>query len=231
MNRVLLIDDDTELASLLTELLQYDDFQLDAVHDGQNGLQQALLGQHELVLLDVMLPQLNGFEVLKQLRQQSSVPVIMLTARGEPADRVLGLEHGADDYLPKPFTEAELVARMKAVLRRYQPAQQELGDSLVSAGVEVNIAKQTALWQQQDLQMTSAELAILACLMDNPGQPVDKETLSLKALGRRLMPFDRSVDMHVSHVRKKLAEHLPEVPIKTLRGRGYSWSAEVVRSS
>ncbi|GGA89027.1 DNA-binding response regulator [Neiella marina] len=230
MNRVLLIDDDTELASLLTELLQYEGYQIDAVHDGQTGLQKGLEGQHELILLDVMLPQLNGFEVLKQLRQQSTVPVIMLTARGEPADRVLGLEHGADDYLPKPFTEAELVARMKAVLRRYQPAQ-DLGDGLLSAGVSVNIAKQTAHWQHQDLSMTSAELAILACLMENPGQPVDKETLSLRALGRRMMPFDRSIDMHVSHVRKKLAEYLDEVPIKTLRGRGYSWSAEVVRSS
>lgn len=230
MSRVLLIDDDIDLANLLQELLQYEGFELDAVHDGEAGLELAKAGQHELILLDVMLPKLNGFQVLKQLRQHSSIPVVMLTARGEPADRVLGLEHGADDYLPKPFTEAELVARMKAVLRRYQPAQ-EMGDLLQSQGVTVHVGKQEALWQGESLNLTSAELAILACLMSSPGQPVDKEVLSMNALGRRLMPFDRSVDMHVSHVRKKLAEYLAEVPIKTMRGRGYCWSAEVSRSS
>ncbi|MBW8192271.1 response regulator [Neiella marina] len=230
MSRILLIDDDIDLASLLKELLQYEGYELDAVHDGAAGLALAKTGQHELVLLDVMLPKLNGFELLKQLRQHSSIPVIMLTARGEPADRVLGLEHGADDYLPKPFTEAELVARMKAVLRRYQPAQ-DMGELLQSLGLSVHIGKQEVQWQGEMLSLTSAELAMLACLMESPGQPVDKETLSQHALGRRLMPFDRSVDMHVSHVRKKLADYLPEVPIKTMRGRGYCWSAEVTRSA
>ncbi|MCM2681051.1 response regulator [Echinimonas agarilytica] len=227
---VLLIDDDAELAQLLTELLNYEGFRVTAVNDGAEGLAMAQREQHALVLLDVMLPSLNGFQVLKQLRQKSAVPVIMLTARGEPADRVLGLEHGADDYLPKPFTEAELIARMKAVMRRFQVQSSSTSETLNSEGVQLSVSKQTAKFNGHDLELTAAELAILAELLQDAGQVVDKEHLSLQALGRKLMPFDRSVDMHVSHLRKKLSKHDESVPIKTIRGKGYIWTAEVQRS-
>lgn len=233
MTRVLLIDDDMELAQLLTELLRYEEFDLTAVHTGTEGLALAQSSDFAMILLDVMLPGLNGFQLLKELRKSSQIPVIMLTARGEPADRVLGLEHGADDYLPKPFTEAELIARMKAVMRRYQvvePAVSNGGDGFVSEGLTLSVGQQTARCQGQDLELTAAELAILAELLTQAGQPVDKDTLSEKALGRRLMPFDRSIDMHVSHIRKKLADVMDPVPIKTIRGKGYVWTASTMRS-
>lgn len=232
MVKVLLIDDDEELSQLLAELLSYEGFELTAIHNGSDGLMKAKSEEFALVLLDVMLPGLNGFQLLKRLRESSQVPVIMLTARGEPADRVLGLEHGADDYLPKPFTEAELIARMKAVMRRYQVAAQPTGgegEAYCSEELVVSVPQQTAFWQEQDLELTSAELAILVELLADAGQPVDKEQLSEKALGRKLMPFDRSVDMHVSHLRKKLSVFVEPVPIKTIRGKGYIWTAMTSR--
>ncbi len=227
--KVLLIDDDQELCQLLKELLTYEGYEVTAVHEGESGLAMASSDAYALVLLDVMLPKLNGFQLLKQLRANSAVPVIMLTARGEPADRVLGLEHGADDYLPKPFTEAELIARMKAVLRRYQAAEQsksQTSEHYVSGELSLSLSQQEALWQGEDVGLTSAELAILAELMAHAGKPVDKDHLSEQALGRKLMPFDRSVDMHVSHLRKKLSSSGAPAPIKTIRGIGYIWTAE-----
>lgn len=231
---VLLIDDDEELAQLLSELLSYEGYRVTAIHNGPDGLAQALSQDYALVLLDVMLPGLNGFQLLKQFRQHSQIPVIMLTARGEPADRVLGLEHGADDYLPKPFTEAELIARMRAVMRRYQSQNVSgtstgKGEKYHSDGLQLCVHQQTATWQDQDLDLTAAELALLALLVVEAGHVVDKEQLSLQGLGRKLMPFDRSVDMHISHVRKKLAQFSEHVPIKTIRGKGYIWTATVTR--
>lgn len=233
MVKVLLIDDDVELSELLAELLQYEDFQLSAVHNGVDGLAMAQRGDFSLVLLDVMLPGLNGFQLLRRLRETSQVPVIMLTARGEPADRVMGLEHGADDYLPKPFTEAELIARMKAVMRRYQvsnPKNVANEEGYESEGLSLSFSQQTACWHERDLELTSTELAILTELLAGAGRPVNKKQLSEKALGRKLLPFDRSVDMHVSHLRKKLAAYVEPVPIKTIRGKGYIWTAAVVRA-
>ena len=224
MSKILLIEDDVELCQLLGELLSYEGFEITAVHDGNEGLKEALSGSYEMLLLDVMLPSLSGFDILQKLRETSQIPVIMLTARGEPEDRVKGLERGADDYLPKPFTDAELIARMKAVMRRTQVIT-TFDETLLSEGLSLCIPQQLVKYQDEEVELTSTELAILAELMSAAGSPVDKDHLSEKALGRKLMPFDRSIDMHVSHLRKKISSFIEPVPIKTIRGKGYIWTA------
>ncbi|MEC8442684.1 MAG: response regulator [Pseudomonadota bacterium] len=225
MKSVLLIDDDVELGELLKEYLSMEGFELTAVHDGDTGLQQALSGQFNLVLLDVMLPRKNGFEVLKELRQKSSIPVIMLTARGESVDRVLGLEHGADDYIPKPYHHHELMARIKALFRRIELSADDHSASsseLKVGELEVNPATRTATRNGEELPLTGAEFGVLQCLMENVGDLVDKDSLSMAALGRQLMAYDRSIDMHVSNLRKKLGKRDDGSDwIKTVRSRGY----------
>lgn len=224
MKSILLIDDDYELGELLQEYLSMEGFALTAVQDGESGLQKALSGDYDLVLLDVMLPKMNGFEVLKRIRAESAIPVIMLTARGESVDRVLGLEHGADDYIPKPYHHHELVARIRALLRRIELS----GDTQKAAGVlvvgelQLNSSKRQVLLNGTELSLTGAEFGVLECLMENVGELVDKDTLSLAALGRRLMAYDRSIDMHVSNLRKKLGRRSDDSDwIKTVRSRGY----------
>lgn len=224
MKSILLIDDDFELGELLQEYLSMEGYQLKAVYDGETGLSEALSGQYDLVLLDVMLPKLNGFEVLKQVRSTSNIPVIMLTARGESVDRVLGLEHGADDYIAKPYHHHELVARIRALFRRIELS----GDQSRGAGVlsvdelSLNVSKRQALMGDQELLLTGAEFGVLQCLMESRGELVDKDTLSIAALGRPLMAYDRSIDMHVSNLRKKLGTRDDGSEwIKTVRSRGY----------
>lgn len=225
MKSVLLIDDDIELGELLKEYLSMEGFELTAVHDGESGLQQALSGDYSLVLLDVMLPKKNGFEVLRELRQKSSIPVIMLTARGESVDRVLGLEHGADDYIPKPYHHHELMARIKALFRRIEMSAEEPGSTSTELKVgelELNPATRTATRSGEELPLTGAEFGVLQCLMENVGDLVDKDSLSMAALGRQLMAYDRSIDMHVSNLRKKLGKRDDDSDwIKTVRSRGY----------
>lgn len=225
MKSVLLIDDDIELSELLQEYLGMEGFTLTAVHDGEAGLKAALSGEYNLVLLDVMLPKKNGFEVLRELRKQSAIPVIMLTARGESVDRVLGLEHGADDYIAKPYHHHELVARIKALFRRIDMQTDHVpsNDSSISVGeLLLNPSTRSATSQGVELPITGAEFGVLQCLMENVGELVDKDTLSLAALGRPLMAYDRSIDMHVSNLRKKLGKRPDGTDwIKTVRSRGY----------
>lgn len=225
MKSVLLIDDDIELGELLKEYLGMEGYELTAVHDGETGLQKALSGDFNLVLLDVMLPKKNGFEVLKDLRKKSNIPVIMLTARGESVDRVLGLEHGADDYIPKPYHHHELMARIKALFRRIDittDGSSVESDILRVGELELDPATRTARSEGVELPLTGAEFGVLQCLMENVGDLVDKDSLSMASLGRQLMAYDRSIDMHVSNLRKKLGKRPDDSDwIKTVRSRGY----------
>lgn len=224
MKSILLVDDDYELCELLQEYMQMEGFQLHAVQDGETGLQEALSNNYDLVLLDVMLPKLNGFELLKRLRLQSNIPVIMLTARGESVDRVLGLEYGADDYIPKPYHHHELLARIRAIFRRIGINNNSTANSGVITvdELQLNISKRVVLLDGVELGLTGAEFGVLQCLMENVGQLVNKDTLSLAALGRALMAYDRSIDMHVSNLRKKLGKRADGSEwIKTVRSRGY----------
>ena len=229
MSKILLVDDDIELTDLLAEVLRLDSFEVEIANNGQDALDK-LNSSHQLVLLDVMMPVLNGIETLKKIRQTSNVPVMMLTARGEEIDRVLGLELGADDYLPKPFNDRELVARIKAILRRVSPSESSQNSTTLSseentlefAGLVLHSGLQQASYKGQDLGLTGSEFALLHKLILRPGQIVSREELSMNVLGKYLSPFDRSIDMHMSNLRKKLPERDNGLPwLKTLRGRGY----------
>ena len=222
MDSILIVDDDVELCSLVGEYLQAEGFQVEAVHDGEVGLDRAITGQHLLVVLDVMLPKMNGFDVLRRIRNTSRIPVLLLTARGEDVDRIVGLEIGADDYLPKPFNPRELVARIRAVLRRTKTAEGSLGDTLRVGGIELNPATRTVLQDGRRVDLTSVEFNLLQVLLQEAGQVVSRERLVDSVLGRKFSPFDRSIDMHVSKVRKKLGDADNGADyIKTVRGVGY----------
>jgi two-component system response regulator CpxR len=222
MAHILLIDDDTELTSLLKDILSYEGFDVSEANDGFAGL-EAMSEGIDLVLMDVMMPRLNGMDTLKKLRETWETPVLMLTAKGEEIDRVIGLELGADDYLPKPFSDRELLARIKAILRRTSnKSETNASDGVRFDDIEVFPAKQEATCQGNLLDLTTTELALLHYFVQKPGETLTKEMLSLDVLGKRLSAFDRAVDMHVSNLRKKLPEKLDGKPrIKTLRGRGY----------
>jgi len=222
MDRILVIDDDVELCGLVTEYLVPEGFQVEAVHDGEHGLERALSGDHLLVVLDVMLPKMNGFDVLRRMRSTSRMPVLLLTARGEDVDRIVGLEIGADDYLPKPFNPRELVARIRAILRRTRAAEGSPGDILRVGNVELNPATRTVLQDGNNVELTSVEFNLLQVLLQEAGQVVSRERLVDTVLGRKFSPFDRSIDMHVSKVRKKLGDTDGGTDyIKTVRGIGY----------
>lgn len=229
MSKILLVDDDIELTDLLAEVLRLTGFEVEVANNGQEALDK-LNSSHQLVLLDVMMPVLNGIETLKKIRQISNVPVMMLTARGEEIDRVLGLELGADDYLPKPFNDRELVARIKAILRRVSPSESSQKSTALSSeentlefcGLVLHSGLQQASYKGQDLGLTGSEFALLHKLVLRPGQIVSREELSMNVLGKHLSPFDRSIDMHMSNLRKKLPERDNGLAwLKTLRGRGY----------
>ncbi len=228
MNQILIIDDDEELCDLVSEYLTVEGFQTTAVYDGETGLQKALSGEFDLVTLDVMLPKKNGFDVLRELRETSKIPVLMLTARGEDMERIVGLEIGADDYLPKPFNPRELAARLRAILRRVETADvsaQTENNKLTVDDVEVQLSARSAMRGGADLTLTSVEFDLLAEFLRNAGKVVKKEDLSEKVLERKLSPFDRSLDMHVSNLRKKLGvrENGTEI-IKTIRSVGYIYT-------
>ncbi|MDA0150357.1 response regulator [Vibrio sp. LaRot3] len=222
MAHILLIDDDTELTSLLKEVLTFEGFDVSEANDGEAGL-EALSQDIDLILLDVMMPKLNGMETLKRIRENWETPVLMLTAKGEEIDRVIGLELGADDYLPKPFSDRELLARIRAILRRTQSkSTTKPTDSFRYQDILVYPGKQEAYCQEQLLDLTTTEFALLSHFVQHPGETLTKETLSLDVLGKRLAAFDRAIDMHVSNLRKKIPERSDGKPrIKTLRGRGY----------
>ncbi len=222
MNRILLIDDDRELAAMLVEFLSSEGFTVESAHDGDTGLSIAAAGGFDAVVLDVMLPGRDGFDVLRQLRRTDHTPVLMLTARGDDVDTVVGLELGADDYLPKPCNPRVLAARLRALLRRGsatpESARVEVGDLVLDLG-------RREVWVGgNEVSLTGAEFALLAELLAAAGQVVDKDRLCEAALGRCLQAYDRSVDMHLSHLRRKLGP-LPDggARIKTVRGAGYQY--------
>lgn len=219
---ILLIDDDTELVELLTEYLSSHGFSITALHRGDTGLAEAKSHDYDVILLDVMLPGIDGFEVLKQLRQSKLTPVIMLTAKGEDFDRIFGLELGADDYLPKPFNHRELLARVKAITRRIENIQQlQTNNTFEENGIRLVPHTREAFAAEQKIELTGTEFEILFLLLKNQGEIVSKEKISEQVLGRKLAAFDRSIDMHVSNIRKKIAEHIEQEKIKTVRGAGY----------
>jgi two-component system response regulator CpxR len=222
MDRILVIDDDVELCSLVSEYLQSEGFQIECVHNGESGLERALAGDQVLVVLDVMLPGLNGFDVLRRIRDASNIPVLLLTARGEDVDRIVGLEIGADDYLPKPFNPRELVARIRAVLRRSQPNDETMGGVVRVGDVELDPATRTVNRAGKPVDLTSVEFNLLEVLMREAGKVVSREHLVNVVLSRKFSPFDRSIDMHVSKVRKKLGDtEEGSGHIKTIRSVGY----------
>jgi len=224
---VLVVDDDVELCASLKRLLKMDGFSVKAVHDGESGVRNALEGKYELVILDVMLPGGDGRKALRRIRLTSRVPVIMLTARGDEADRISGLEGGADDYLPKPFNPRELVARMRAVLRRNSgsapPEVLRIGDLQIERG------KRRVVRNGDDVALTGAEFDILLLLVRSAGKVLSREEIAEAALGRSIGVFDRSIDNHISNLRKKLGAHVGEVErIQNVRGTGYVYAGEII---
>lgn len=222
MTRLLLVDDDLELTDLLSEFLDMEGFSVTVAHDGDQALAM-LDASIDMILLDVMMPKRNGLETLKALRLEHNTPVLMLTARGSELDRVLGLELGADDYLPKPFNDRELVARIRAILRRTsRPVEEKTSDTLHFDQLELYPGRQEARFAGTLLELTGTEFSLLQQLVQHPGEILSRESLSLDILGKRLSPFDRSIDMHMSNLRKKLPDRQDGLPwFKTLRGRGY----------
>lgn len=236
MDEVLLIDDDTELCEMLVSYLERYGFHVTAVHRGDTGLETVRARPWQMILLDVMLPGMDGFEVLKQIRTFSATSVLLLTARGEDVDRIVGLEMGADDYLPKPFNARELLARMRAILRRSTTSPVAAESTLLAVDeLTLDLASRRVTRDNVVLELTDVEFALLEMLMRSPGKVVERESLTEGVLGRRFHPFDRSLDMHVSRLRRKLASEADtEERIKTVRGTGYQLvlrrSAAVARS-
>nr|ABO26811.1 CpxR [Legionella micdadei] len=221
-NHILIVDDDTELTDLLVQYLEPEGFEVVCVHDGENAVKKALNQPFDAIILDVMLPKLNGFEVLKAIREHLETPVLMLTARGDDIDRIVGLEIGADDYLPKPCNPRELVARLRAILRRTQkiPAQRPI---IEHQGILVDESLPN---HGEVLELTNAEFNILEMLIKSPGQAFSKEELTEYALGRKYTAYDRSIDVHISNLRNKLGDNEEGEPIiKTVRGFGYMFNA------
>lgn len=230
-NRILVIDDDVELCELLNDYLGNEGFEVETVHHGEAGAVQALAADYALVVLDVMLPGMNGFDVLRKIRETSRLPVIMLTARGDDIDRIVGLELGADDYLPKPFNPRELVARIRAIQRRSETqAGSSVGRSTQSSEVTVgdvtlSTVNRSVKRDGEVLELTSVEFTLLDVLLRQAGQVISREDLVEKALGRRLSAYDRSIDVHVSALRKKLGHYYEGAErIKTVRGIGYLYA-------
>jgi DNA-binding response OmpR family regulator len=227
---VLLIDDDEELGSLLSRFLEKEGFEIHIELDGSSGLERAQSGAFCAVILDVMMPGMNGFDLLRELRRTSNVPVVMLTARGQDVDRIVGLEMGADDYLAKPFNPRELAARLRAIQRRMrQVSAASLAPDtkrvLIVGDVELNPRARVVKRAGDEVVLTSVEFALLEILMRAAGHIVSREDLSTQGLGRRLSQSDRSIDVHVSNLRKKLGVS-PDggERIKTVRGCGYQYT-------
>jgi two-component system response regulator CpxR len=226
--RILIIDDDTELCDLLTEYLEQEGFTVSSCHDGQQGLAAALSGGHDFLILDVMLPGCNGIDLLRQLRYSSAVPVLMLTARGDAVDRIVGLEMGADDYLPKPFDPRELVARIKAIQRRgenrFDP-QRAAPRKLTADDILLDLGTRTVFRNHAEIPLTAVEFSLLHALVKRIGEVVHREDLAQEALGRKLEMFDRSIDVHISSLRKKLGHNVNGIErIKTVRSIGYMYT-------
>ncbi len=235
MVRVLVVDDDVELCDLVSEYLEPEGFEVAAVHTGDQGLERALSGDYSLVVLDVMLPGMNGLDVLRRVRAKSRVPVLILTARGDDVDRIVGLEIGADDYLPKPFNPRELLARIRAILRRAHGGQGIAGappEPVNIGDVEIDPGARTVRRGGENVELTAVEFALLEALVRSAGQVITRDQLASAVLGRRFVAYDRSIDMHVSKLRKKLGPQ-PDGSerIKTIRGVGYTYARPVAQAS
>ncbi len=218
---ILIIDDDRELGEMLKEFLAPDHFDVTNCLSGEAGLQALRENDFKLVILDIMLPGISGIDVLREVRQGNDVPIIMLTARGDDVDRILGLEFGADDYLTKPFNPRELLARIKAIMRRVQPATTR-GHQLEVGAIVLDVRARRLTAGDQPIRLTGTEFELLYCLAKTPGETVTKDQLAREALGRRHMPYDRSIDTHISNVRGKLtAAGVTSPAIQSRRGIGY----------
>jgi len=223
MNKLLLIDDDKELNQLLSEYLTTEGFEVTPAYDGEAGLQIATQENFSAIVLDVMLPVYNGFEVLKSLRKTHQTPVLMLTAKGDTVDRVIGLEIGADDYLPKPCDPRELVARIRAILRRASSEQAPVKlDKIFSGSLVLHLGSRNVTWDGSEIVLTGTEFSVLEILVRQAGQVISKDDMTEQALNRKLTPYDRSIDVHVSNIRKKLtAAGANKELIINVRGAGY----------
>src|SRR2546428_7647058 len=226
--QLLVIDDDVELCKLVTRYLAQEGFQIESVNGGASGAERALSGNYALVVLDVMMPGVNGFDVLRRIRAESRIPVLMLTAKGDALDRVLGLEMGADDYLPKPFNPQELAARIRAILRRAKPeidSGRAAATPIVVGDVEMDSGARMVCRGQEVLNLTTVEFDLLEVLLRSAGQVVGREKLTQDVLGRDFSPFDRSIDTHVCNLRKKIGLLTDGTErIKGVRGIGYLYA-------
>jgi len=228
MTKILLVDDDVELVNMIKEYLEQEGFDVTAVHDGEHGAAEALSGQYAIAVLDVMMPVMNGVETLRRIRAESAMPVLMLTAKGDDMDRILGLELGADDYVPKPCTPRELTARIRAILRRAEASEAAGQPKMLALGALTMWPEQRrAEWGGRNLELTSSEYNLLFVLARNAGRPVSKSDLSEQGLGRPLARFDRSIDVHLSSIRHKLGT-LPDGRscIQTVHRLGYQFIKE-----
>ena len=224
MTKLLLVDDDQELCQLLQEYLSTEGFDVTMAHDGGRALEITAGNSFDVIILDVMLPVHNGFDVLRKLRDYCQTPVLMLTAKGETVDRIVGLEMGADDYLPKPCNPRELVARLRAILRRIDTESSDNSepDTLEVNDLQIALGSRSTSYQSQPVTLTGAEFTVLELLMRSAGKAISKEDLTEQALGRKLAPYDRSIDVHVSNIRKKLAGlGASKDLIINIRGAGY----------
>jgi two-component system, OmpR family, response regulator CpxR len=224
--RILIIDDDKELCGLIDELLGADGFVVEAYNTGRGAAERAITSDASLIILDVMLPEVNGFEILRHIRRSSQIPVILLTARGDDVDRIVGLEIGADDYLPKPFNPRELAARIQSVLRRAEPRAAAADSRVLTVGdVVLDPRARTVFRHNAPVELTTVEFDLLQALLGSAGEVIGRDVLTQTVLGRELSPFDRSIDMHVSKVRRKLGDRADGVDrIKTVRGAGYIYT-------
>ncbi|MBB3168592.1 response regulator transcription factor [Simiduia aestuariiviva] len=226
MHSLLLVDDDRELCDLLASYLGTEGFGVTCRHNGRDAAALLRERSFSLIVLDVMMPELNGMDLLKQLREQDATPVLMLTAKGDPVDRILGLELGADDYLAKPCNPRELLARIKAILRRSE-SPQPASKSLQVGALQLHAGNRTGFYGNEKLELTGAEYTVLSLLMAAAGEVLSKDTLTEQALGRKLTAYDRSIDVHVSNVRKKIHQAGGDKDlIINIRGAGYMLTQE-----
>ncbi len=232
-NKILIIDDDLELCGLLVDYLEAEGFGVETVLDGNKGMERALSGEFDLIVLDVMLPGMNGFDVLSRIRPTINTPILMLTARGDDVDKIVGLEMGADDYISKPFNPRELLARIRTNLRRMRGGSEEVrkqSEILVVGDIEMKLATRTAYQSGRPVSLTAVEYKLLEILLRSAGQVVLREELIRTVLGRELDPFDRSIDVHISNLRKKIGHMIGDHErIKTIRGVGYLYSLVELR--
>jgi two-component system, OmpR family, response regulator CpxR len=234
MDSILVIDDDVEMCGMLAEYLQSEGLQVETIHNGEDGLKRALSEEHSLILLDIMLPKINGIELLRRLRTESNARVLLLTARGEEVDRIIGLEVGADDYVPKPFSARELLARIRAIFRRPETgpaATSRVPSRMVLGDVEMDKGTRTVRRAGSDVELTALEFNLLELLLRMAGQVVTRERVAKAILGRQFSPFDRSIDVHVSKLRRKLGPHASgQERIKSIRSVGYIYTAQMKKN-